>query len=145
MATDRIAFGCVPVRPTDIETLRALGFTHILDVGGDELYTCPDDITRLENATPDCGEKEAEWFRIGIDFALHTFSKPDTRLYVHCHAGVSRSPSMALAILLALGYHLNDAETRVRQARPNILTYKRDAIRAVRDLGYADWTFYGLD
>jgi protein-tyrosine phosphatase len=38
-------------------------------------------------------------------------------VFVHCHAGVERSPTVACATLLLLGWPLNDAFRRVTEAR----------------------------
>jgi len=40
------------------------------------------------------------------------------KVYVHCHAGIGRSPTLATAILIAMGYPLSDAYNAVRRRRP---------------------------
>ena len=39
------------------------------------------------------------------------------RIYVHCRSGIGRSPSLAIAILMAMGYPLPDAYDAVRRRR----------------------------
>jgi len=39
------------------------------------------------------------------------------RMYVHCRSGIGRSPSLAIAVLLAMGYPLPDAYDAVRRRR----------------------------
>ena len=39
------------------------------------------------------------------------------RIYVHCRSGIGRSPSLTIAILLAMGYPLPDAYDAVRRRR----------------------------
>lgn len=40
------------------------------------------------------------------------------RLLVHCHMGVNRGPSLAVAVLLGIGWDVVDAMDAVRRARP---------------------------
>jgi len=37
------------------------------------------------------------------------FARPDTRILVHCHAGMSRSPSIAIGLLIARGIPAREA------------------------------------
>jgi protein-tyrosine phosphatase len=39
------------------------------------------------------------------------------RIFVHCRSGIGRSPSLAIAILMAMGYPLPDAYDAVRRRR----------------------------
>ena len=51
---------------------------------------------------------------------------------VHCHMGVNRGPSMALAMLLDEGWDVVDALNAIRDARPIAgVIYAKDAVRAV--------------
>ena len=45
----------------------------------------------------------------------------DERLLVHCHAGKSRSPAMAIGILVQAGMSPADALKRVRAVRPELI------------------------
>jgi protein-tyrosine phosphatase len=40
------------------------------------------------------------------------------KVYLHCRSGIGRSPSIACAILVAIGYSLSDAYRAVRRVRP---------------------------
>ncbi len=40
------------------------------------------------------------------------------KVYVHCRSGIGRSPSIACAILVAIGYPLADAYQIIRRQRP---------------------------
>ena len=40
------------------------------------------------------------------------------KVYVHCQSGIGRSPCLATAILVAMGYSLSDAYNAVRRQRP---------------------------
>jgi dual specificity phosphatase 3 len=59
-----------------------------------------------------------EWFDHGVAFALAALEEPDTKLLVHCHMGINRGPSLAYAVMLALGFDPVDAIDRIRRARP---------------------------
>ena len=40
------------------------------------------------------------------------------KVYLHCRSGIGRSPCVACAILMAIGYSLSDAYAAVRRERP---------------------------
>ena len=40
------------------------------------------------------------------------------KVYLHCRSGIGRSPCVACAVLMAMGYPLPDAYTLVRRERP---------------------------
>jgi protein-tyrosine phosphatase len=40
------------------------------------------------------------------------------KVYLHCRSGIGRSPCIACAILMAIGYSLSDAYAAVRRERP---------------------------
>jgi hypothetical protein len=77
------------------------------------------------------GPRPDTWFDAGVDRALDTLARSDGRVLVHCHMGINRGPSMAFAILLALGWESTPALEAIRAARPiAALIYAADA---------ADW------
>ena len=45
----------------------------------------------------------------GVDFALGALDLSDTKLLIHCAAGVHRAPMMALAVLCSLSWRLDQA------------------------------------
>jgi protein-tyrosine phosphatase len=54
----------------------------------------------------------------GVDFALEALGEPETRLYVHCAAGVHRAPMMTLAILCAMEWEIEAAMVLIETRRP---------------------------
>lgn len=61
------------------------------------------------------------------------------------NCGINRGPSMCYAVLLAQGLDVNTAENLIRARRPQVgLAYKQDAIRAVKELGYADNSYQSV-
>ena len=54
----------------------------------------------------------------GVDFALAALESPDTKVFIHCAAGVHRAPMMTLAVLRAMGWPLQDAIEIIESQRP---------------------------
>src|SRR5262249_6505555 len=68
----------------------------------------------LHNPTDDDFQpKPPELLRRGVDFALDALKEPESKVYIHCAAGVHRAPMMTLAILCAMGQPLNEARTLI--------------------------------
>ena len=115
--TPRLAVGGM-VHEYEVEDLKALGITHIINVNWPDRPEYPEVVAsfvHLDLAILDDGEpKPAAWFQQGIDFAATL--GPDDRLLVHCGHGVNRSPAMVYAILRSWG--ILDAEKVLREARP---------------------------
>ncbi|MEI7888069.1 MAG: dual specificity protein phosphatase [Actinomycetes bacterium] len=77
----------------------------------------------------DGGPRPDSWFDSGVDRALDTLARSEGRVLVHCHMGINRGPSMAFAILLALGWESIAALEAIRSARPiAALIYAEDAV-----------------
>ena len=62
--------------------------------------------------------KPPEVFRRGVEFALAALDQPGTKLYIHCAAGVHRAPMMALAVLCALSWKMQEAMQLIEARRP---------------------------
>jgi hypothetical protein len=52
-----------------------------------------------------------------VQFALEALDDADTRLFIHCAAGVHCAPMMALAVLRAMGFGLQDAMDMIESRR----------------------------
>ena len=89
----------------------------------------------FQDGTPDDGQhKTSAWFGPGITRALHVMHNGG-KILVHCEAGVNRSPSMAYAILRAMGRSPGEATHLVLKAIPKAnLRYAADAEEALQDL-----------
>jgi protein-tyrosine phosphatase len=73
----------------------------------------------LWNPTDDDFEpKPAALFRRGVDFVLEAFEESDAKVFIHCAAGIHRAPMMALAVLGARGWKLDDARELIEDKRP---------------------------
>ncbi len=119
--TDRIAVGGgIWTEDKMIEVVRA-GVTHIIDMQiewDDTRLAAPYGVKVLWNPTDDdFRHKPPELFQRGVQFALEALDDADARLFIHCAAGVHRAPMMALAVLRALGFSLDDAREMIESRR----------------------------
>lgn len=87
-----------------------LGVTDIIDVRAeasdeDLVSKLQKNITYHHVATDDDGYARPDaWFESGVTAAVSALSKEGRKVFVHCHMGVNRAPSLTFAIMLALGY-----------------------------------------
>jgi protein-tyrosine phosphatase len=120
--TNRIAIGGAIWDAGNMAELARLGITHIIDMQiefDDTRLAEPLGITVLWNPTDDDFQpKPPELFRRGVEFAQKTLDEQDTKLYVHCAAGIHRGPMMALAILCSTGLDLDAALDVIETKRP---------------------------
>lgn len=120
--TPRVAVGTAITNEGNMGLLAADGVTHVLDlehdfndkaiVGGTGI------VVRWLPQPDDFRPKPPEWFEQGVDFISQALSREDTRVYVHCLAGIQRSPTMLMAYFLAQGMSLDEAIGLIRAARP---------------------------
>jgi protein-tyrosine phosphatase len=134
--TDRIAVGGgIWVTEKMDEVVRA-GVTHVIDMqiefddtelgesaGVEVLWNPVDD---------DFEPKHPVIFERGVNFALRALEQPGTKVFVHCAAGVHRAPMMALAVLCATGYKLEDAK-RLIQTKRYVVDFAEVYVRSVED------------
>ena len=119
--TDRIAVGGgIWTEEKMIEVVRA-GVTHIIDMQiewDDTRLAAPYGVKVLWNPTDDdFRAKPPELFQRGVQFALEALDDDGARLFIHCAAGVHRAPMMALAVLRAMGFSLEDAMEMIESRR----------------------------
>jgi protein-tyrosine phosphatase len=119
--TDRIAVGGgIWNDDKMIEVVRA-GVTHIIDmqiVFDDTRLAEPYGVQVLWNPTDDdFRPKPPALFQRGVDFALAALDDAESRVFIHCAAGVHRAPMMALAVLRALGFDLQSAMDMIESRR----------------------------
>jgi protein-tyrosine phosphatase len=132
--TDRIAVGGgIWIDEKMAEVVRA-GVTHVIDMqmefddtplgeraGVEVLWNPVDD---------DFEPKEPEVFERGVNFALRALEDPEAKLFVHCAAGVHRAPMMALAVMCAMGYSLEQAK-RLIQTKRYVVDFAEVYVRSV--------------
>jgi protein-tyrosine phosphatase len=120
--TDRIAIGGGIWTAQNMAEVAEAGITHIIDmqIEFDDTPLASDcGIEVLWNPTDDDFEpKPPELFRRAVHFALEALEDGETKLFIHCAAGVHRAPMMALALLGAMGWNLDDAMHLIEGRRP---------------------------
>jgi len=102
-----------------------LGVTHIADVReewSDETFVSQlqPTMTYLHLPTHDNGgHQDDHWFSSSVSHITDIIRANETNVVVlHCHMGVNRAPSLALAVLLELGWSVTGALSAIREARP---------------------------
>ena len=119
--TDRIAVGGGIWNEENMEELVQHGVTHIIDMQiefDDRPLAERYPVEVLFNPTDDDFlPKPPALFQAGVDFALQALEEPQSRIYIHCAAGVHRAPMMTLAILRVLGWSLKDAKALIQERR----------------------------
>lgn len=140
--TDRIAVGGGIWNEIKMVEVASEGITHIINMQiefDDRHLAIPYDIKVLWNPTDDDFLfKPPELFRAAVDFAVEAFQKPDTKLFIHCAAGVHRAPMVTLAVLCALGHDMAEARQLIEERRP-VVDFADVYVRSVEEFmrGYA--------
>ncbi len=78
------------------------------------------------------GRKPPELFQRGVEFALEALDDAESRVFIHCAAGVHRAPMMTLAVLRALGFGLQDAMDMI-QARRQVVDFADVYVQSVEE------------
>ncbi len=119
--TDRIAVGGGIWVEEKMAEVAAAGVTHIIDMQIEFDDTPLGERFGIQvcwNPTDDDFQpKPPKLLQRGVDFAMRALGEPDTKLYIHCAAGVHRAPMMTLAVLRALGHSLEDAKKMIESRR----------------------------
>jgi len=76
--------------------------------------------------------KPPEIFQRGVEFALQALEDPQSKVYIHCAAGVHRAPMMTLAVMRALGFSLADAVHMI-ESRRHVVDFADVYVRSVED------------
>jgi protein-tyrosine phosphatase len=134
--TERIAVGGGIWLAEKMDEVVRAGVTHVIDMqiefddtelgeeaGVEVLWNPVDD---------DFEPKHPVIFERGVNFALRALEKPGTKVFVHCAAGVHRAPMMALAVLCATGYKLEDAKQLI-QTKRYVVDFAEVYVRSVEE------------
>jgi predicted protein tyrosine phosphatase len=120
--TERIGLGGGIWNARNMEELSRAGVTHVLNMQqefDDRPLAVAYGVKVLWNPTDDdFMTKPPELLRAGCDFALGALNESDTKVYVHCAAGVHRAPMMTLAIMCALEWPIDEAIALIETKRP---------------------------
>jgi protein-tyrosine phosphatase len=120
--TDRIAVGGGIWTADNMAAVSSAGITHIIDMQiefDDTPLAERQGIVVCWNPVDDDFEPKApEVFARGVEFALAALKENGTKLFIHCAAGIHRAPMMALALLGAMGWTVEDAMDLIELRRP---------------------------
>jgi protein-tyrosine phosphatase len=119
--TDRIAVGGGIWVTENMAKVKDAGITHVIDMQiefDDTNIAKPFGVQVLWNPVDDDFQpKSPAVLRRGVEFGLEALKDPESKVYVHCAAGVHRAPMMTLALLRALGYDLDTAKEMIQSRR----------------------------
>jgi protein-tyrosine phosphatase len=120
--TERIAVGGGIWNAENMAKVGREGITHIIDMQleFDDTPLGEDcGITVLWNPTDDdFMRKPSELFRRGVEFAQAALELEESKIFIHCAAGVHRAPMMTLALLGSMGWDLEKAMDLIESRRP---------------------------
>ena len=119
---DRIAVGGGIESAENMEQVARAGITHIINMQiefNDSELAAIHGIKVLNNGVyNDFEPKPAELFQRGVEFGTAALRKQNTKLLIHCRLGMHRAPTMALALLCAMGWPLPVARQLIERCRP---------------------------
>ena len=134
--TERIAVGGGIWTSDNMAKVAEEGVTHIVDMQiefDDTPLAERFGIRVLWNPTDDDFEpKPAELFQRGVEFTKTALLEPQAKVLTHCAAGIHRSPMMALAMLGATGWKLEDARELIERRRP-VADFAEVYVRSVEE------------
>jgi len=134
--TDRVAVGGGIWTDDQMIELVRHGITHIIDMQiefDDRPLAEPHGVEVLWNPVDDDFQpKPPHVFQKGVEFALRAFEDPESKVYIHCAAGVHRAPMMTLAVLRALGFSLKDA-VRMIESRRHVVDFADVYVQSVEE------------
>ncbi len=120
--TDRIAVGGGIWNAENMAEVARAGVTHIVDMQSefdDTALAEPHDLRVLWNPVDDDFQpKPPEVFQRGVEFVQEALDQEDSKVFIHCAAGVHRAPMMTLAVLCSLGGKLHEAMQLIEGKRP---------------------------
>lgn len=122
--TERIAVGGEILSKADIDEIVGAGITHVIDMRAefDDDALNDNRITILWLPQVDDGTmRPPGQYRKGIQFALPALSLANTKVFLHCSAGLNRGPTMCYALLRAFGFSQAEAISRIREVRPEVV------------------------
>lgn len=118
--TPELALGPAPSNDR-LRLLTKAGIDSVLDVrseaSDDETELARHGLHFLRLPVDDFRAPSQEQLRDAADWTLSEFAA-GRKVYLHCRSGIGRSPCVACAILMAIGYSLPDAYAAVRRERP---------------------------
>jgi protein-tyrosine phosphatase len=134
--TDRIAVGGGIWVEERMAEVAAAGVTHVIDMQiefDDTPLGQRAGVAVLWNPVDDdFMPKGRGVFERGVSFAMAALEDPAAKLFVHCAAGIHRAPMMALAVLCATGYSLEEAKQLI-QTKRYVVDFAEVYVRSVEE------------
>jgi hypothetical protein len=116
---ERLAFGSAVKTWRQVEKLRALGITHIVNLRWSQNNARVRQFPHIWLRFHDDKKTRPAWlYRRALHFYKRAMQPPDSKLFVMCHHGLCRSPSFTYFFLRAEGTSELKAADLVRKARP---------------------------
>jgi protein-tyrosine phosphatase len=120
--TDRIAVGGGIWNAENMAKVARAGITHVIDMQiefDDTPLAKPYGIHVLWNPIDDDFQpKTPDIFERGVEFGLNALDEAESRVFIHCAAGVHRAPMMTLALMCSSGWKVGDAMQLIEGRRP---------------------------
>jgi protein-tyrosine phosphatase len=115
----RLAFGSAITTWGHVEQLKALGVTHVINLRHGKHSKKVREFKNLWLPFRDDMQSRPRWFyRRALRFYKRAMRKPNTKVFVMCHHGICRSPSLAYFFMRSSGKSSAKAERRIKRARP---------------------------
>ena len=118
--TKRLAFGSAVTTWGHVEQLQALGITHIINLRHGKHGKKVRQFKNLWLPFRDDMKSRPRWFyREALHFYNQAIRRTNTKVFVMCHHGLSRSPSLVYFLLRgASGFTHSRAQNAVLRVRP---------------------------
>jgi protein-tyrosine phosphatase len=119
----RLAFGSAVTTWGHVEQLQALGFSHVINLRHGKHGKKVRQFKSLWLPFRDDMKPRPRWFyRDALRFYVKAMRKPGSKLFLMCHHGLSRSPSLAYFLLRGTsGFSHSRAQNAVLRARPRAI------------------------
>lgn len=116
----RLAFGSAITTWSHVGKLQALGITHVINLRHGKHTKKIRKFKSLWLPFRDDMKSRPKWFyRRALRFYNRAIRKPNTKVFVMCHHGLCRSPSLTYFLLRgASGFSHSRAQTAVLRVRP---------------------------
>jgi hypothetical protein len=114
----RLAFGSAITTWGHVEQLQALGITHVINLRHSKHSKKIREFKNVWLPFKDNEKPRPKWFyRHALRFYVKAMRRPDAKLFVMCHHGISRSPSLTYFLLRLDGLSPARAKSKVLKAR----------------------------
>lgn len=117
--TRHLAFGSMVTTSSDVERLRGLGITHIINLMRNRNSKEVRTFEWLWLPFRDDKKPRPHWFyKKALRFHKRALRFRDRKVFVMCHYGVSRSASLTYFLLRASGFREDRAAAMILRVRP---------------------------